>query len=43
MRIKDLEVVAHTASPFHFNVADTKKDLLDPTIIGTTDEQSTTT
>ncbi|KAL8869022.1 MAG: hypothetical protein Q9174_004582 [Haloplaca sp. 1 TL-2023] len=26
----------HTASPFHFNVTDTKKDLLDPAIIGTT-------
>ena len=24
------EVVIHTASPFHFNVTDTKKDLLDP-------------
>ena len=30
------EVVVHTASPFHFNVTDTKKDLLDPAIIGTT-------
>jgi nucleoside-diphosphate-sugar epimerase len=28
--------VIHTASPFHFNVTDTKKDLLDPAIIGTT-------
>jgi nucleoside-diphosphate-sugar epimerase len=26
----------HTASPFHFNVIDPKKDLLDPAIIGTT-------
>ena len=26
----------HTSSPFHFNVTDTKKDLLDPAIIGTT-------
>ncbi|KAL8845655.1 MAG: hypothetical protein Q9221_009181 [Calogaya cf. arnoldii] len=30
------ECVIHTASPFHFNVTDTKKDLLDPAIIGTT-------
>lgn len=30
------ETVIHTASPFHFNVTDTKKDLLDPAIIGTT-------
>ncbi|KAL8658556.1 MAG: hypothetical protein Q9202_007523 [Teloschistes flavicans] len=30
------EWVIHTASPFHFNVTDTKKDLLDPAIIGTT-------
>jgi nucleoside-diphosphate-sugar epimerase len=28
--------VIHTASPFHFNVTDVKKDLLDPAIIGTT-------
>ena len=26
----------HTASPFHFNVTDTKKDLLDPAVFGTT-------
>ena len=26
----------HTASPFHFNVTDPKKDLLDPAVIGTT-------
>lgn len=31
------EVVLHTASPFHFNITDTKKDLLDPAIIGTTE------
>ncbi|KAJ8071085.1 hypothetical protein OCU04_001430 [Sclerotinia nivalis] len=31
-----LEAVVHTASPFHFNVTDTQKDLLDPAIIGTT-------
>lgn len=30
------EWVIHTASPFHFNVTDTKKDFLDPAIIGTT-------
>jgi len=34
--IPDLEAVIHTASPFHFNITDTKKDLLDPAIIGTT-------
>lgn len=30
------EWVLHTASPFHYNVTDTKKDFLDPAIIGTT-------
>ncbi|KAI4133973.1 MAG: hypothetical protein LQ347_001908 [Umbilicaria vellea] len=30
------EAVIHTASPFHFNVTDVKKDLLDPAVIGTT-------
>ncbi|KAL8798451.1 MAG: hypothetical protein Q9182_006658 [Xanthomendoza sp. 2 TL-2023] len=30
------EWVIHTASPFHFNITDTKKDLLDPAILGTT-------
>jgi len=30
------DTVIHTSSPFHFNVTDTKKDLLDPAIIGTT-------
>ncbi|MCJ1357744.1 MAG: methylglyoxal reductase (NADPH-dependent) gre2 [Icmadophila ericetorum] len=30
------EAVIHTASPFHFNITDVKKDLLDPAIIGTT-------
>jgi nucleoside-diphosphate-sugar epimerase len=30
------EGVLHTASPFHYNVTDVKKDLLDPAIIGTT-------
>lgn len=30
------DAVLHTASPFHFNVTDPKKDLLDPAIVGTT-------
>ncbi|KAL8925428.1 MAG: hypothetical protein Q9208_003520 [Pyrenodesmia sp. 3 TL-2023] len=30
------EWVIHTASPFHLNVTDAQKDLLDPAIIGTT-------
>jgi len=30
------DAVLHTASPFHFNVTDPKKDLLDPAINGTT-------
>ena len=30
------EAVIHTSSPFHYNVTDLKKDLLDPAIIGTT-------
>lgn len=30
------EVIIHTASPFHFNATDTKKELLDPAVIGTT-------
>jgi nucleoside-diphosphate-sugar epimerase len=30
------EAVLHTASPFHFNVTDPKKDLLDPAVVGTT-------
>lgn len=30
------ETVIHTASPFHYNVTDMKKDLLDPAINGTT-------
>lgn len=29
------EAVIHTASPFHFNVTDVQKQLLDPAIIGT--------
>jgi len=36
VKIDGLEAVLHTSSPFHFNVTDTKKDLLDPAIIGTT-------
>ncbi|KAH8593192.1 putative NADPH-dependent methylglyoxal reductase GRP2 [Bisporella sp. PMI_857] len=36
VKIDGLEAVIHTASPFHFNVTDVKKDLLDPAIIGTT-------
>ncbi|PSN60796.1 NADPH-dependent methylglyoxal reductase-like protein GRE2 [Corynespora cassiicola Philippines] len=31
-----IEAVIHTASPFHFNVTDVQKDLLDPAINGTT-------
>ncbi|KAH8883425.1 NAD(P)-binding protein [Thozetella sp. PMI_491] len=31
-----LEVVLHTASPFHFNISDPKTDLVDPAVIGTT-------
>ncbi|KAF2453386.1 hypothetical protein BDY21DRAFT_382259 [Lineolata rhizophorae] len=30
------EAVLHTASPFHYNVTDIQKDLLDPALIGTT-------
>lgn len=29
------EVVIHTASPFHFNVTDIEKELLNPAIVGT--------
>jgi len=29
------DAVVHTASPFHFNITDPKKDLLDPAVIGT--------
>jgi len=31
-----LEVVLHTASPFHFNWTDPKTELIDPAVIGTT-------
>ncbi|KAB5540305.1 hypothetical protein GE09DRAFT_970292 [Coniochaeta sp. 2T2.1] len=30
------EAVIHTASPFHFNITNVEKDLLDPAILGTT-------
>ena len=30
------ETVIHTASPFHFDVTDPQKELLDPAVIGTT-------
>jgi nucleoside-diphosphate-sugar epimerase len=32
----EIEAVIHTASPFHFNVEDPVKDMLDPAVIGTT-------
>ncbi|KAK4451826.1 hypothetical protein QBC34DRAFT_44069 [Podospora aff. communis PSN243] len=32
----DLEVVLHTASPFHFNFTDPKTELIDPAVVGTT-------
>ncbi|PSR76942.1 NAD dependent epimerase/dehydratase [Coniella lustricola] len=31
-----LEAVLHTASPFHFNTTNPKKDLIDPAVLGTT-------
>ncbi|KAK6225879.1 NAD dependent epimerase/dehydratase [Colletotrichum tabaci] len=31
-----LEAVLHTASPFHFNWTDAKKELVDPAVVGTT-------
>ncbi|CAF3563258.1 unnamed protein product [Fusarium graminearum] len=31
-----LDAVIHVASPFHFNITDPKKDLIDPAVIGTT-------
>lgn len=30
------DAVIHTASPFHYNVKDNKKDMIDPAVIGTT-------
>ncbi|KAL0944764.1 NADPH-dependent methylglyoxal reductase gre2 protein [Colletotrichum truncatum] len=32
----NLEAVIHVASPFHYNVTDPKKDLIDPAVLGTT-------
>lgn len=34
------EAVVHTASPFHFNVANVQRDLLDPAVMGTTGTRS---
>lgn len=34
--ISDLDLVVHTASPYHFNYTDPKTDFLDPAIKGTT-------
>ncbi|KAF7179614.1 hypothetical protein CNMCM7691_008662 [Aspergillus felis] len=31
------EAVVHTASPFHYNAADRKRDMIDPAIMGTTE------
>ncbi|KAM5342983.1 hypothetical protein ACJ41O_013949 [Fusarium nematophilum] len=31
-----LDAVLHTASPFHFNITDPKRDLVDPAVVGTT-------
>jgi nucleoside-diphosphate-sugar epimerase len=31
-----IEVVLHTASPFHFNFTDPKTELIDPAVVGTT-------
>ncbi|KAK7419069.1 methylglyoxal reductase (NADPH-dependent) gre2 [Neonectria punicea] len=31
-----LQAVIHVASPFHYNVTDPKKDLIDPAVLGTT-------
>lgn len=36
VKVPGLEVVLHTASPFHFKVTDPKKDLIDPAVKGTT-------
>lgn len=36
VKIPGLEVVLHTASPFHFKITDPKKDLIDPAVNGTT-------
>lgn len=34
--VPPFDAVLHTASPFHFNVTDPEKDLLNPAILGTT-------
>ncbi|KAK4228905.1 hypothetical protein QBC38DRAFT_473724 [Podospora fimiseda] len=36
VKFPGLEVVLHTASPFHFKFTDPKKELIDPAVIGTT-------
>ncbi|GAB1313464.1 methylglyoxal reductase (NADPH-dependent) gre2 [Madurella fahalii] len=36
VKVPGLEVVLHTASPFHFKFKDPKKELIDPAVIGTT-------
>ncbi|KAK3937326.1 hypothetical protein QBC46DRAFT_11946 [Diplogelasinospora grovesii] len=36
VKISGLEVVLHTASPFHFKFKDPKTELIDPAVIGTT-------
>lgn len=36
MSTPPFDAVIHTASPFHFNVTDVQKDLLDPAVKGTT-------
>lgn len=36
VKISGIEAVLHTASPFHFNVTDPQKDLIDPAVLGTT-------
>ncbi|KAL2263864.1 hypothetical protein VTK26DRAFT_4660 [Humicola hyalothermophila] len=36
VKVPGLEVVLHTASPFHFNFTDPQKALIDPALIGTT-------
>ncbi|TQS31504.1 hypothetical protein Golomagni_08212, partial [Golovinomyces magnicellulatus] len=35
-KIPGLEVVLHTASPFHWNFTDPQRELIDPALIGTT-------
>jgi len=36
VKTPDLEVVLHTASPFHFNWTDPEKELINPAVVGTT-------